>query len=174
MPNHANIADWEIRLDEPGFINWKASLNELCLFFDGALKGNPGLAGCGGVITESNGNVISTYSWGLGTDSNNKAEFCGLLQRLRIAQTKGITNIMVFGDSRLLIQAIIRKNRPSHIHLAQIFQQNRMLSKNFQTIKFYHVLRGLNTLADKAVNEGTLLGRGILHMDGVETRCDIP
>ena len=76
---------------------------------------------------------------------------------------------MVFGDSRLLIQAIIRKNRPSHIHLAQIYQKIRMLSKKFQTIRFFHVLRGLNKLADKAANEGTLLGRGILHMDGVET-----
>ena len=121
------------------------------------------------MIIESNGNVISTYSWGLGTDSNNKAEFCGLLQGLRIAQTKGITNIMVFGDSHLLIQAIIRKNRPSHIHLAQIYQKIRMLSKNFKTIRFFHILRGLNKLADKAANEGTLLGRGILHMDGVET-----
>ena len=39
-PNHTKIADWEIRMDESSFINWKSSLNELCLFFDGASKGN--------------------------------------------------------------------------------------------------------------------------------------
>ena len=149
-------------------------MNELCLFFDGASKGNPGLAGCGGVITESKGNVISTYSWGLGIESNNKVEFCGLLQGLRIARSKGIANLMVFDDSRLLIQAIIRKKRPSHLQLAQIFQKIHLLCNNFQTIRFFHVLRGLNSLADNAANDGTLLGRGILHMDGVETRCDIP
>ena len=74
MPNHANIADWEIRLDEPGFINWKYSLNELCLFFDGASKGNPGIAGGGGVFISANGTVASSYTWGLGIDSNNTFE----------------------------------------------------------------------------------------------------
>ena len=79
LPNQSHIAQWEIRLDELEFISWKASLNELCLFFDGASKGNPGLAGGGGVITSANGIVLSNYAWGLGIESNNTAEFCGLL-----------------------------------------------------------------------------------------------
>ena len=33
---------WEIRLDEQAFLKWCSSLNESCLFFDGASKGNPG------------------------------------------------------------------------------------------------------------------------------------
>ena len=107
-PAQPQNAHWEIRLVERDFIKWKASLNEPCLFFDGASKGNPGAAGCGGVIIMENGNVISNYSWGLGTESNNIAEFCGLFQGLKITQSKGIGKISVFGDSSLLIQALIR------------------------------------------------------------------
>ena len=149
-------------------------MNNLCLFFDGASKGNPGLAGCGGVITEANGIVISRYAWGLGNDTNNKAEFCGLFQGLRIARDKGITNLLVFGDSCLLIQANIKKKSPSNIYLTQIFLRIRLLCKGFQSIRFFHILRGLNSLADSAANDGTLLSRGILHMDGVDSRWDIP
>ena len=148
-------------------------MNEPCLFFDGASKGNPGLARCGGVITEANGTVLSNYSWGLGIESHNKAELCGLLQGLRIALSKGIANLSVYGDSRLLIQAL-REKRPSHLQLAQIYQKICLLSKKFQSIRFFHVLRALNSMADKAANQGTLLGRGILHKDGVDIRCDIP
>ena len=79
----------------------------------------------------ANGTVLSRYSWGLGTESNNIAEFCGLLQGLKIAISKGIVKLTVFGESRLLIQALTRKKRPTHIKLAQIYQKIQILSKNF-------------------------------------------
>ena len=107
-------------------------------------------------------------------ESNNIAEFCGLLQGSKIALTKGITKLSVFGDSRLLIQAIIKKKRPSQINLAQIYQKIRLLSKKFQTISYFHVLHGLNALANREANQETLLGRGILLIDGVELRSDVP
>ena len=50
LTNHPQTAQWEIRLDEPDFMRWKSTLNEPCLFFDGASKGNPGIAGGGGMI----------------------------------------------------------------------------------------------------------------------------
>ena len=108
-PSKLPLANWEIRLDENAFNIWKLAKTTPCLFFDGAAKGNPGLSGCGGVITDANDNLISCYAWGLGNGTNNKAEFCGLYQGLRIAKTKGIERLLVFGDSRLLIQAISNK-----------------------------------------------------------------
>ena len=121
----------------------------------------------------ANGDVISSYAWGLGTDSNNKAKFCGLLQGLKIAISKGMANLIVFGDSRLLIQSLTRRKRPGHINLAQIYHKIQTLSNLFQSIKFYHVLRELNQLADAEANRGVCLGRGILIKDGEESRCDI-
>ena len=174
IPSKVHYEKWEIRLGETDFNRWKNSMNELCLFFDGASKGNPGLAGCGGVLTEANGNVVSKYSWGLGIETNNHAEFCGLYQGLRIARAKGIAKILVFWDSRLLIQDINKKKHPSQLQLAQIFHKIHLICKSFLSIGFYHVLRDLNSLADCAANEGTLLGRGLLHMDEVESRWDIP
>ena len=156
------------------FFSWKSSLNTHCLFFDGVAKGNPGQAGCGGMISLANGDMNTSYSWGLGTESNNIAEFCGLLQGLKLALSKRITKLSVFGDSKMLIQALNWKKRPNHLRLTQIYHKIRHLSKKFHSISFYHVLRALNSLADKAANQGTLLGRGVLVVDGDEDRCDIP
>ena len=126
------------------------------------------------MFISANGAVVSSYSWGLGIESNNTAEFCGLLQGLRIALSKGINTLTVFGDSRMLIQALIKKKRPSQLKLALIYHKIQLLSKKFLSIRLFHVLLGLNSLVDKEANRGTLLSIGILNMDGIENRCDIP
>ena len=118
--------------------------------------------------------MLGRYAWGLGFESNNTAEFCGLLQGLRIACSKGINSLVVFGDSRMLIQALINQKRPSQLKLALIYQKIRHLSQSFHSISFYHILWGLNYLADNEANKGTLLNRGILEVDGLERRNDIP
>ena len=118
--------------------------------------------------------MLSHYAWGLGSESNNIVEFCGLLQGLRIACSKGISSLVVFGDSRMLIQALINQKRPTQLKLALIYQKIRQLSQSFQSISFYHILRGLNHLADIEANKGALLNRGFLEVDGLERRNDIP
>ena len=165
---------WEIRLEEAAFRRWKSSLNEPCLFFNGASKGNPGSAGAGGVISLANGNMLSKYAWGLGIESNNAAEFCGLWQGLKIARAKGIDKILVFGDSRLLINALITKKSPPHIKLSHIFHKIVHLSKYFQVIRYFHVSCELNKQADKEANKGSVLDQSILCTDGDYQRCDIP
>jgi len=182
VPNHQNRpsasqvikADWEIRLEETRFDSWRESLNETCLFFDGASKGNPGKAGSGGVLIRANGTIMSSYHWGLGTESNNIAEYCGLLQCLRIANSKGINTLSVFGDSRMLIQVLIKKKHPVQVKLALLYHKIQIICKKFHSISFYHILRGMNSLADKEANKGALLNRGTLNVDGTDSRCDIP
>ena len=165
---------WEIRLEESDFRRWKSSLNEPSLFFDSASKGNPGSAGAGGVISLANGNMLSSFAWGLGIESNNVAEFCGLWQGLKIARAKGIDKILVFGDSRLLINALITKKSPPHIKLRHIFHKILHLSKYFQNIRYFHVIHVLNMQADKEANKGAALDQSILCTDGDYQRCDIP
>ena len=69
---------WEVRLDEHEFLKWRDSLNECSLFFDGASKGNPGQAGAGGILLNAENVILSSYAWGLGLDSNNKAKALAL------------------------------------------------------------------------------------------------
>ena len=59
--NPPQKAHWEIRLEEQEFIKWRSTLDEWCLFFDGASKGNLGQAGGGGIIFEPSGNPHLSY-----------------------------------------------------------------------------------------------------------------
>ena len=59
-----NCLNWHLRMSEEYFSNWTVNLGCKSVFFDGASKGNPGLAGAGGVIFELGGNKQKDYSWG--------------------------------------------------------------------------------------------------------------
>ena len=144
------------------FIKWRSVLNEWCLFFDGALKGNPGKAGGGGIIFEPTGKIHLSYAWGLGHASNNQAEILALWQGLIQARNLNIQKINIFGDSRLIIKAVHTKKIPSDIHLGQIFRKVSLLLSHFRIYKAQHVLRNLNSLADAEANRGALLNKNQL------------
>ena len=46
--------------------------------------------------------------------------------------------------------------------------------KEFEEVKFYHVLRNLNQLADHEANRGTTLGKGVINVNGIENHEPIP
>ena len=55
---------------------------------DGGARGNPGPAGFGAVIQDANGNVLGELSEFLGIQTNNFAEYSGLLATLDFALTE--------------------------------------------------------------------------------------
>ena len=56
----------------------------LKLNFDRAMKGNPRVAGEGGVIRDSGGNIIHLYAGSIGNSKNNATEFRALELDLEI------------------------------------------------------------------------------------------
>ena len=174
--NSPHKASWEIRLAEMDFIKWRSVLNEWCLFFDGASKGNPGQAGGGGggIIFEPSGKIHLSYAWGLGQASNNQAEILALWQGLIQARNLNIQKINIFGDSRLIIKAVHTKKKPSNMYLAQIFRKVLLLLSHFRTYKIQHVLRNLNSLADAEANRGALMNKSQLIVNEGNSLCVIP
>ena len=75
-------------------------MNEHILQADGASKGNPGLAGSGGVIIDVTGRIILNFSWGMGNKTNNAAEFLAIWQGLTQASALSIKKLVIISDSR--------------------------------------------------------------------------
>ena len=100
------LEEWDIRMECDQFASWLKEKKTFKLFFDGASKGNPGKAGGGGVIIDPDGKVEIEFSWNIGNDSNNMAEAYRLWQGLKQLQGKGVEEVLVFGDSRVIIQAL--------------------------------------------------------------------
>ena len=74
---------WEIRLEQSQFENWMKERIFFKLFFDGALKGNLGMVGGGGVIIFPEGKIEIEYYLNIGNETNNMAEVYFLGQGLK-------------------------------------------------------------------------------------------
>ena len=87
----------------------------------------------------------------------------------RILQLKslGVVEAVVFRDSRLLIQALITPTKVNNLKLARLLKRIQLLTRSFQKIKFFHILRILNTETDKVANKATLLSKGGLIVNNV-------
>ena len=107
-------------------------------------------------------NLLLKYSWGLGTETNNMAEGLALWQGLIQAKNMGINELTVFGDSRIIIQALNQSSRISNLHLRQTLNRIKRTILTFKQVEIYHILRKLNSAADTAANDGVLLSKGEL------------
>ena len=125
------------------------------LYFDGASRSNPGPASYGGVIYDENGVEQYTYKKYIGTATNNVAEYKALLNGLRLAHEKGITNLDVYGDSKLVIEQVTGNWKVKSPLLTPIHREicTFLVNNPFEQITFQHVYRKNNKRADELANE---------------------
>jgi ribonuclease HI len=76
--------------------------------FDGASKGNPRRIGLGGVIRDSEGNIIRLYAGSLGNSNNKVVKFGALETSLEILSYERMTNVIAEGYSMLVINIVKR------------------------------------------------------------------
>ena len=77
---------------------------EYKLQFDGCSKSNPGIAGAGAVIYKFNEEISSKIQFVGNNETNNVAEYTGLIIGLKEAIKLSITSLIVEGDSMLVIK----------------------------------------------------------------------
>jgi ribonuclease HI len=140
---------WQLRLRDPEFLDWKRQQTSPILFFDGASAGNPGATGAGGVIIDSDGQNILDYSWGLGNTTNNKAESLAVYMGLRIARSQNIHELIVLGDSELIIKELLGSSKSTNQALFGLQSRIRALKSQFSKIQFFHILRSQNQAVDQ-------------------------
>ena len=78
--------------------------------FDGAAKGNPGRAGCGGVLRDQVGNVIDAIIVPIGYSNSHIAEAIAALYTMKLAVELGHPKLWLEGDSLNIINILNNKN----------------------------------------------------------------
>src|SRR5512147_3346254 len=73
---------------------------------DGGARGNPGPAGYGVLLQDESGKKIDTLHEYLGAQTNNFAEYSGLVAALEYALNHNCRNLKVRSDSELLVKQI--------------------------------------------------------------------
>ena len=124
------------------------------LQFDGCSKSNPGLAGAGAVIYDNITNVeIWCGSEFVGTDvTNNYAEYMGLIIGLKQAKEMKIKQLIVEGDSMLVIKQMNGEYKVKSLNLVELYNEAKLLAKGFECIHYKHIYRNNNKRADELSN----------------------
>jgi ribonuclease HI len=125
---------------------------KLRLYTDGGARGNPGPAGIGGVIYNEEGRVVVEVSEYIGETTNNQAEYRALLATLGRAQALGATEVDCFLDSQLVVKQMNREYKIKDTGLAALAVKIHSLTVQIGRVRFHHVPREKNAVADRLVN----------------------
>src|SRR3954451_6936063 len=101
---------------------YNADMNEtLTLQFDGGSRGNPGPAGIGVVLAAEDGTPLVTLGRYIGRTTNNVAEYKALITALQKAKELGAKDIVIRGDSELIIKQMRGEYRVKHPDMKELY-----------------------------------------------------
>jgi ribonuclease HI len=137
---------------------------------DGGSRGNPGPAAYGAVIEDAQGRELARLSNYLGKQTNNYAEYSGLLAVLSWAIENGAKRLRVISDSELMVKQMKGLYKVASPALRPLWEEARRLSRQLEGFEIRHTLRAGNALADKLANEAMDRGTGRSREQGPGTR----
>jgi ribonuclease HI len=132
----------------------------LVAFSDGGARGNPGPSGYGVVIQDEAGRKVAALSEYLGHQTNNFAEYQGLIAALEYAVTNGHKALKVISDSELLVRQIKGIYKVKNAALQDLHGRAKELIAHLDWFSIGHVLRGHNEEADRLANAAMDKGMG--------------
>lgn len=124
------------------------------LHADGGARGNPGPAGIGVVLRDESGRVVGEIARGIGSATNNVAEYTALIEGLKLALDEGVTDVDVHMDSELVVSQVTGAWKIKSDSLRRLAVEARRLLERFENFEITHVRRTRNADADKLANQG--------------------
>lgn len=120
---------------------------------DGGSRGNPGPAAYGVVIRDAKGEIVAKLKKYIGQNTNNVAEYFGLITALDYAQTHGIRSLRVESDSELLVKQMRGQYKVKSADLRPLFERARKMAQTIESFRIDHVFREQNREADALANQ---------------------
>ena len=151
----------------PGIHRDNAPEHHLIAYSDGGARGNPGPAGYGVVIQDETGKKVAALSEYLGHQTNNVAEYQGLIAALEYAVENGHKALKVISDSELLVRQIKGIYKVKNSTLQELHGRAKDLIAQLDWFSIGHVLRGHNQEADNLANAAMDKGMGRSRTAGV-------
>jgi ribonuclease HI len=127
---------------------------------DGGARGNPGPAGFGVIIQDESGRKVAALSEYLGHQTNNFAEYQGLIAALEYALQHGPKALKLISDSELLVRQIKGIYKVKNATLQDLHRRAKELIAKLDWFSIGHALREHNQDADRLANEAMDKGTG--------------
>ena len=116
-------------------------------YIDGGSRGNPGVSGSGVYMP---GFVrIAEF---LGTQTNNYAEYSGLICAVRCAAFSRCDELAVFADSELVVKQILGEYQVRNEGIKPLYDTAKRWIELIPKFSIHHIRRELNKEADKLAN----------------------
>ncbi|MGH9567546.1 MAG: ribonuclease HI family protein [Candidatus Angelobacter sp.] len=157
--NSLRIHDFHIDDSFPSVMS-KPPENYLIAHSDGGARGNPGPAGYGVVIKDESGRKVAALSEYLGHQTNNFAEYQGLIAALEYALAHGPKALKLISDSELLVRQIKGIYKVKNLTLKDLHGRATELIAQMDWFSIDHALREHNQEADRLANEAMDKGMG--------------
>ena len=123
------------------------------LWTDGGARGNPGPAAFGFVLEADDGTILAAEGEAIGEATNNVAEYRGLVAGLARAYELAVPEVEVRSDSELLVKQMRGEYRVKSPALRTLSLEAARLARAIGRVKYVHVPREKNELADRLVND---------------------
>ncbi len=151
-PSHAATA---------GAITSAAAVRTFIIRTDGAARGNPGPASLGAVLIEysspdsrrPDARPIATVSEYLGVQTNNVAEYTGVLRALALAEELGAQAVDLLLDSKLIVEQVNGRWKVKDAKMIPLHAEAKARLARFGRWSATHVPRAQNKQADALCNQ---------------------
>lgn len=130
-----------------------SAANKYVLYTDGGSRGNPGHSGVGYAIYDLSGSVIQEGCEYIGIAVSGVAEYQAVLRGLEAALNLGVKNLEVRVDNLMIAKQMNGLYQVKNRELWPIHERIVKLSTQFEKLKFVHIKREFNQIADRLVNQ---------------------
>ena len=128
---------------------------------DGAARGNPGPASLGAALIDGSradalapgASPDATISQALGHQTNNVAEWTGVVEALKLARRLGAVRVDLLLDSKLIVEQLHGRWRVKDAKLQPLHAESKVILAGFARWSAAHVPRAQNGTADALANE---------------------
>ena len=122
------------------------------IYCDGASRSNPGDASIGVSINKDKVE-IDTIKKKIGINTNNVAEYLGLIAALEYCVENKVNNVKIFLDSLLVVQQVNMEYKVKSKKLQTHYENSLKLIDQIENIEIHHIRREFNSRADQLANQ---------------------
>jgi ribonuclease HI len=119
---------------------------------DGTARGNPGPSGYGVIVEDERGRPVAQLSEFLGAQSNQYAEYSGLLAALNYTIRHGFKALKILTDSELMVTEMKGEKKVSGSLLKELYGRAMQLIEHLEFIEIDLVPPDENRMADRLAN----------------------
>jgi len=123
------------------------------VYIDAAIRPEQGRCGLAAIVRDGRGAVVKWLGAVTSGQTNNEAEYEAAIFALNHLRGERARPLVLFSDSLILVQQMQGRAATKAPELQKKQAQLRLLLRGFASVRFQHIRREQNRLADALANE---------------------